>query len=134
MNYLLDTNIIIFFFKGKFGIGPKMKEIGIDHCFISEITLAELKYGAANSENFQKHTNEINLLLKSVKVAPIISSLDLFAKEKARLRKAGTMIDNFDLLIGCTAVANEMVLVTNNVKHFQRIDTIELEEWTTPTN
>lgn len=132
MNYLLDTNIIIFFFKGKFGIGPKMKKIGIKHCFISEITLAELKYGAANSQNFQKHTDEISELLKSIQVLPIISSLDLFASEKARLRKAGTMIDNFDLLIGCSAIVNDMILVTNNTKHFQRINNIQLEDWIVP--
>jgi len=130
LNYLLDTNIIIFFFKGKYGIGPRMKEIGIKHCFISEITLAELKYGAAYSQNFQKHTNEIHELLKSIQIIPIISSLDSFAAEKARLRKLGTLIDDFDLLIGCTAIVNDMVLVTNNTKHFQRIDNIQLEDWT----
>lgn len=132
MNYLLDTNIIIFFFKGKFGIGPRMKEIGIKHCFISEITLAELKYGAAYSQNFQKHTDEINELLKAIQVIPIISSLDLFAEEKARLRKAGTLIDDFDLLIGCTAIVNDMILVTNNTKHFKRINNIQLEDWAIP--
>jgi len=109
-----------------------MKEIGIKHCFISEITLAELKYGAAYSQNFQKHTDEIELLLKSIQVVPIISSLDIFAQEKARLRKAGTMIDNFDLLIGSTAIANGMVLVTNNTKHFERIENIQLEDWRKP--
>lgn len=134
MNYLLDTNIIIFFFKGKFGIGPKMKEIGIKHFFISEITLAELKYGAAHSQNFQKHTNEITDLLKFIQVIPILSSLDLFATEKSRLRKTGTLIDNFDLLIGCTSIVNEMVLVTNNTKHFERLDNIQLEDWTKPSS
>lgn len=106
-----------------------MKEIGIEYCFISEITLAELKYGAAYSNNPIKHHEEIEKLLESLQVIPISSTLDLFANEKARLRKSGRLIDDFDLLIGCTAIANELILVTNNTKHFKRIENLQLEDW-----
>ncbi len=129
MNYLLDTNIIIFFFKDKFGITDKIEKVGIENCYMSEITLAELKYGAAYSANPKKHQDEINQLLEFIPVIPISSAIDLFALEKARLRKAGTLIDDFDLLIGCTAIENEMTLVTNNTKHFQRINKIQLADW-----
>jgi tRNA(fMet)-specific endonuclease VapC len=54
----------------------------------------------------------------------------LYAKEKARLRKAGTPIDDFDLLIGVTSVAHNMIMVTNNTKEFKRINGIDLEDWT----
>jgi tRNA(fMet)-specific endonuclease VapC len=54
----------------------------------------------------------------------------LFASEKARLRKIGEPIDNFDLLIGATAVHHGLTLVTNNTKHFQRIQGIQLQDWT----
>jgi tRNA(fMet)-specific endonuclease VapC len=50
-------------------------------------------------------------------------------KEKARLRKAGTRIDDFDLLIGVTSVVHNLVMVTNNTSHFQRIKDIVLEDW-----
>ncbi len=133
MNYLIDTNIVIFFFKDKYGIPEKMDSVGIEHCYISEITLAELKYGAAYSQQPKKHTQEIVELLDFVTVLPISPVLDLFAEEKANLRRAGTMIDDFDLLIGCTAIENKMKLVTNNTKHFQRINGIQLEDWTKPT-
>lgn len=132
MNYLLDTNIIVFFFRDKHNITEKLDEIGIENCFISEITLAELKYGAANSQQPQKHTKEIEQLLEFVSIIPIASSIDLYATEKARLRKLGTPIDDFDLLIGCTAIENEMMLVTNNTKHFQRLNNVQLEDWTKP--
>lgn len=46
MNYLLDTNICIYFLKGRFGLVEKMDKIGFDNLFISEITVAELKFGA----------------------------------------------------------------------------------------
>lgn len=63
-------------------------------------------------------------------VVPIYNSLDIYAKEKARLRKQGLMIDDSDILIGATAVANDMVLVTNNVVHLSRLDNIVIEDCT----
>lgn len=57
--------------------------------------------------------------------------MDIYAKEKAKLRKQGLLIDDFDILIGSTAVANEMIMVTNNVAHLGRIDNIVIEDWIT---
>jgi len=131
LTYLIDTNIIVFFFRRKDDLIQKFKSVGIENCFISEITLAELQYGALCSQNPEKHLTKINRLLEDLSVLPISSCLDIFAKEKARLRKAGTMIDNFDLLIGTTtALANKLIMVTNNVKHFERLENIEIEDWT----
>ncbi|MCB9052720.1 MAG: type II toxin-antitoxin system VapC family toxin [Lewinellaceae bacterium] len=130
MSYLLDTNIVIFFFKGKFDIAEKIDAIGVEHCFISEISLAELKYGALFSQRPEKHKSEIEELLDVIRVIPITSAIDLFAEEKARLRKEGSLVDDFDLFIGCTAIANNLTLVTNNTKHFERLRNISLEDWT----
>ena len=121
---------MIFFFKSRYNIDVKLEAAGIENCFISEITLAELKYGAYFSQNPQKHTNEVDTLLDYVAVLPITSAIDFYAQEKARLRKAGLLIDDFDLLIGCTAIANDLILVTNNTKHFSRLEGIKLEDWT----
>ncbi len=129
MKYLLDTNIVIFFFKGKFEIEEKMDAVGITNCLISEITLAELKFGAENSGNVEKHRSEVDELIETVQVLPITSALDIFAKEKARLRKQGLPLDDFDLLIAATAIANGITLVTNNVKHFSRIEGLTIEDW-----
>jgi tRNA(fMet)-specific endonuclease VapC len=54
----------------------------------------------------------------------------LYAKEKARLRKQGTPVDDFDLLIGVTSIAHNLIMVTNNTDHFNRIKGIVLEDWT----
>jgi len=129
LNYLLDTNIVIFFFKGNQKVLDEIDKVGINHCFISEITLAELKYGAAFSQNPPKHIAQVKKLLQYVTVIPITAAIDLFATEKARLRNAGQLIDDFDLLIGATALAHQMTLVTNNWKHFKRLDNIALEDW-----
>ncbi|MEM9885944.1 MAG: type II toxin-antitoxin system VapC family toxin [Bacteroidota bacterium] len=130
MSYLIDTNIIIFFFKDKHGIDRKIEKVGIENCYISELTVAELKYGAAYSKNPEKHFQEIEDLLTYMPVIPISSSIDFFSNEKARLRKLGTLIDDFDLLIGSTAIINDFILVTNNTKHFKRLEGIKLEDWT----
>jgi tRNA(fMet)-specific endonuclease VapC len=129
--YLLDTDISVFYLRGKYNINQKLKEIiGYDNCFISEITLAELKYGAELSEKVDENLNFVNEFANKIGILPIFNSLDLYAKEKARLRKAGNIIDDFDLLIGCSAIKNNMILVTNNENHFERINNINIENWT----
>jgi tRNA(fMet)-specific endonuclease VapC len=100
-----------------------------DNCFISEISLAELKFGVENSEHKEKNLKALDNFLSGIKIIPIFHSLDLYAKEKARLRKAGTPVDDFDLLIGATAVMQNLIMVTNNTEHFTNIKGIELENW-----
>lgn len=130
MKYLLDTNICIYFLKGKFGLVETFDEIGFENLYISEITIAELKFGAAKSYKPEKNKLVINLLTNKFKQIPIFNSLDIFTVEKARLRSDGNIVDDFDLLIGSTAIANEMILVTNNEKHFNRLKNIQIENWT----
>lgn len=116
--------------KGKFNLSEKFDQVFTDNCFISEITLAELKFGVENSEKPEKNRKALADFLTGVNVLPIFHSLDLYAKEKARLRKAGTPIDDFDLLIGVTSVTHGLTMVTNNTDHFKRINGIDLEDWT----
>jgi len=129
--YLLDTNICIFYLKGLFNLNTKIAQVGVENCYVSEITIAELKFGAENSENFEKNRKVIEDFLLVFQVIPIFGSLDIYAEEKARLRKIGCLIDDFDLLISATAIANGLVMVTNNTKHFVRMENIVLEDWTT---
>ncbi len=115
---------------GKFSLKDKFLRIKKENRFISEITLAELKFGVKNSQFQKKNQETLDAFLTGVQILPIINSLDLYAEEKARLRKKGKPIDDFDLLIGTSAVANGMILVTNNESHFQRISGIMIENWT----
>tara|TARA_R110000868_G_scaffold30818_1_gene113620 strand:+ start:496 stop:894 length:399 start_codon:yes stop_codon:yes gene_type:complete len=129
MKYLLDTNICIHLFRGKFNLIEKFQEINLDDCAISEITLAELIFGAENSSNPKKNYKIIDAFSEQVKILPIFNSIQIYAKEKVRLRKKGIMISDFDLLIGSTAIANELIMVTENIKEFKRISDIEIENW-----
>lgn len=129
MNYLLDTNICIHFFKGKFNLIEKFEEVGVINCAISEITLAELVFGAENSVSPDKNYKIIEEFSQELNILPIFDSIYLYGKEKARLRKLGEMISDFDLLIGSTAVEKELVMVTENVKEFKKIAGIKIENW-----
>ncbi len=129
MKYLLDTNICIHFFHGKFNLLDKIEKIGLENCVISEITLAELAFGAENSLNPNKNFQLIEIFSEQVVILPILDAISLYGKEKVRLRKKGQMISDFDLLIGTTAVANRLIMVTENVKEFNRIEDIKIENW-----
>lgn len=127
--YLLDTNICIFYMKGLFDLKSKIQKAGSDNCFISEITLAELKFGVENSQAKERNASALDNFLTGVLLLPIFPALDVYAKEKARLRKAGQTIDDFDLLIGATAIAYDLILVTNNIGHLGRLEDIMVEDW-----
>ena len=130
--YLLDTNICVFLLRGQYDIDKKLDKVGLEHCYISEITEAELKYGAelGRRKDLKQRIEQLDEFLSALKILPISNAIDLYASEKARLRVTGTPADDdFDLLIGCTAVVNDMVMVTENLKHFKNLTGIQLENW-----
>lgn len=131
MQYLLDTNICVFFLRGKLHLNEIIKEKGRGNCFISEITAFELQcYGAENSDNPAKSHRAVDAFLNGLTIIPIYGCIKRHAKEKVRLKKIGKpMHDEFDLLIGMTAVENKLILVTDNGKDFKRIDEIKIENW-----
>lgn len=129
MKYLLDTNICVHFFRGKFNLIEKLEKVGLTNCAISEITLAELIFGAENSLSPQKNRDIVEKFSSKVTVLPIYDVINLYAKEKVRLRKSGTLISDFDLLIGCTAVQKELIMATENYREFERISNIKIENW-----
>lgn len=128
--YLLDTNICISLLKSRYGIREEIINRGFHNCFISEITIAELYYGASKSKNKEQTVKDVDFVSEKFTILPIFPALELFADFKARLEKEGTRIDDFDLLIGATAVFNDLIMVSDNVKHLGRIPNITIENWT----
>jgi tRNA(fMet)-specific endonuclease VapC len=92
MKYLLDTNTIIYFLNGKFNIKDKIKKVGLSDCAISEITVAELFYGAEKSNFRDKNIETINNLIENITIIPAFDAIQIFGKEKARLSKIGQLI------------------------------------------
>ena len=118
-----------FFLKNKYNIVEKIDAVGIENCFVSEITIGELLYGAEFSRNYEKHIKEVEFFEENFRIIPLYNALRFYAKEKARQRRNGNLIEDLDLLIGATAVANDLIMVTRNYKHFSRIESIQLENW-----
>ena len=130
MKYLLDTNICVFFIRGKYNLYTIFKEKGIENCSISELTVFELKFGAENSSDPVKSHWVVNEFIKRFSIIPISEIADKYAEIKVKLRKNGTpMHDEFDLMIGVTALQNRMTLVTDNLKDFRFIEGLITENW-----
>ena len=85
MRYLLGTSTCVFFLRGKRNIDEHIKRVGRTNCFISEITVVELRYGAENSNDPIKSHKAVDAFLKGISIIPIFGAIKLYAKEKVRL-------------------------------------------------
>lgn len=128
--FLLDTNICAYFLNGKFNLENKIDDVGFENCVVSEIIIAELKYGVEKSTHKEKNKKTLEIFQSKFDVIPIFPALDIYAKEKARLKIKGKILDDFDLLIGSTAIFNNLTLVTKNISDFDRLEDINIEDWT----
>lgn len=132
MRYLLDTNIVSYFLKG---VGPNLiqrMQAGLDRqdMAISVITRAELRFGLELMAQADKRRRRIELLLTELPALPWhINAADTFGRIRAHLRRNGTPVGEFDTLIAAHALAENLVLVTHNTRHFQCIPGLKLEVW-----
>ena len=106
-----------------------MENVGKDKCFISQIVVAELLFGAYKSNCVEKNLKQTHAFIQEMNVLPFEECVETFAKERVALWNAGKPIEDFDLLIGCAAKAAELTIVTHNVKHFSHIQGLKIEDW-----
>ena len=126
--YLIDSDILIYFLKGKQEIVERLSQIPIDTLYISRINYTELIYGAYNSTKINQNLKVIEPFLESFEVLELTKTSSLiFAKEKARLKKSGNIIADMDLMIASIAIENDCTLISNNIKHFDRVQNLELK-------
>ena len=130
--FLVDTDIIIYWLKNKYPqIDHKIRAAGSDKIFISSLTIAELFYGAYNSSNPPPNLKLVNELVFDINIIGFDPKASKqFGAIKAELKQTGKLINDSDLFIAATALANSMILVTNNEKHFKRIKNLRIENWT----
>ncbi|MDO4545625.1 MAG: type II toxin-antitoxin system VapC family toxin [Bacillota bacterium] len=131
MTYMLDTNICIYAIKNKpEKVLLKIREKINEGLCISSITLAELHHGVEKSKYPEKNMMALIRFLSILEVLPFD---DLSAVEYGRicadLQKKGIPIGTMDMLIAGHAKAMGMVLVTNNIREFERVQGLELENW-----
>jgi tRNA(fMet)-specific endonuclease VapC len=129
--YLLDTNICIFAInKRSIQTINKIKTNFTKGLYISSLTIAELEYGIENSNQIEK--NRI-ALLKFISVFNILDFTEFdgieYGKLKAKLKKSGEIIGPIDMLLAAQALNNKMIFITNNAKEFERVEGLEIEDW-----
>ena len=130
MKYLLDTDTLIYWLKGNQNIERKAIAAGLENLSYSIISHAELYFGAYNSEQQEKNLQAMKIIQKKLLLINLNDkSAQLFGMIKAQLKQQGNIILDADIMIGSIAIANELILVTNNTRHFQRIPNLQLENW-----
>lgn len=124
--YLVDTNIFVDLLRDNLDI----ENFSIrGQLAICSVTLCELYYGAEKTSKPSSSIEGVDNLIKdlSLKVVSFDSPTSkVFAKIKVDLEKSGQRLEDFDLMIAATAMQNSMILVTNNVRHFSRIKSLEI--------
>lgn len=132
IRYLLDTNIISYFVKGVSASLVQRMQVGLDaqDIAISAITRAELRYGVEMMDRFDKRRRRIDLLLKELSALPwSVEAADEFGRLKSYLRRNGTPVGEFDTQIAAHALAENLILVTNNTRHFENVPRLKIEDW-----
>lgn len=128
--YALDTNTVIYFFKGMGNVATHLFNVPPREIAIPAVVLYELQVGIAKSNAPEKRSNQLNELLTVVSVLPFTAhETAITARIRGALEKAGTPIGPLDTMIAGIALANQATLVTHNTKEFSRIDGLQLEDW-----
>jgi len=131
MQYLLDTNICIYLIKKRpQEVLKRFKEHSPQDVAISTITLFELEYGVEKSQYRQRSKDALAKFLLPLNLIDLDRSSAIEAAIiRAQLEKKGMAIGPYDLLIAGLARARDMTLVTNNIREFERVVSLNLENW-----
>ena len=104
--------------------------MGLEQLSYSIVSLAELYFGAYNSQYLEKNLLAVEIVRQKLQLLNFDEeSAKLFGKIKAKLKQQGNIILDADIMIASIALSNELILVTNNSNHFQRIPHLKLENW-----
>ena len=128
LRFLVDTDWVIEYLRGTPAFVFRLTELQPQGLALSIISLAELYEGVFYSRDPEGDGRDLADFLRGVTVLGIDADIaKIFGWERGRLRKAGMLIGDFDLLIGATAVQHNLTLLTNNRSHFERIDGLAIE-------
>lgn len=133
--YLLDSDIVITMLRDRSdesGLRAHALNIGLEKCYVSAISLAEI-YSGAYKMSSERGLHEAEYIKTLFNILPYgedrMSAPEAFGKCKSFLTSSGESIGDMDLLIGSSALAADMVMVTHNTRHFSRIPDLRIEDW-----
>lgn len=127
--FILDTNTWIEFFHKRHGVADHINVLPTTSLAASEVTIAELIFGAVNSSDYQRHIKEPQWLQETIQIYPISEVLNDYAEIRYELKKMKLVVEDFDILIGATALHYGLTVVTDNVKHFEPMPGIKVVNW-----
>ena len=128
--YLLDTDILIYSFKGNENVIENFKRHADAPKALSVISYGELIYEAHQSTQVASNLARVHRLREIFPIIDTTSAIvECFGSIKEVLKKQGISVNDFDLLIGSTAITFGYTVVTNNVKHFKKIPDLKIVNW-----
>ena len=136
MKYLLDTNIVSYLLRGQCqDLKQRILNTAHDQVCISVITAGELAYGfkkAKPSRRLVSMQAKLNTFLQAILTRPLPAGVaEQYGKIRSALEKKGTPIGGNDLWLAAHALEEDLVLVTNNIREFERVAGLKLENWAT---
>ena len=129
--YFLDTNICVYILNNKYPyLADCIERYNRNNIKIPAAVYYELRYGAEKSRNREQTMEKLSRFVSEIEIVPFDEKAAQFAgKIRADLEKAGQVIGGNDIIIAATALANDATLVTNNLREFERIDRLSIENW-----
>ena len=130
MKYLLDTNTLVYFFKGFGKVADRLLATSPSEIGIPTMVLYELEAGVAKSKSPQKRKTQLREFTSLINIIPFgIAEAKWAATIQVKLEKEGTPIGPYDVLIAASALANNWILVTHNKEEFERVASLKIEDW-----
>ena len=128
--YILDTNTLIYFFKGIGKVADNLLAASPKDIGIPAVVLYELEYGISKSTSPKKRTKQLKELCALVEVLAFgYEEAKTSATIRASLEKKGMPIGPYDVMIAGTAICKQGILVTNNTKEFRRVPKLKIIDW-----
>ena len=127
MKYLIDTDWIIDHLNGVEAVTKKLEKFTASGICTSIISVAELYEGVYGSKDYDESLDTLETFLEGITVLLMDHEVcKIFGRERNKLRKQGNIIGDFDLLIASICLRYDLILLTNNKKHFEKIDSLRI--------
>ena len=127
--FILDTDSWIEYFHQRGGVDRHIAETPANQIFASEVSIAELTYGALHSNAVEKHLREPKEIEETFTVLPLVDWIQEYAEIRHALTSKGIIVGDFDILIGATARHFGLTVVTHNTKHFIHMPGVKCVDW-----
>ena len=128
IRYLIDTDWVIDHLNQIDRVVTRLQELRPQGLALSIVSLAELSEGVQYSRDPEQSQQALDAFLEEVSVLGIDEAIcTIFGRERGRLRQAGQLIGDFDLLIAATGLHYGLTVLTNNRQHFERVEGLPIE-------